>query len=359
MKNRVCTRQICFILVAYNAVLKMVVFPSVLADSAGADIVFPALFNLALQTAAVWAVAFVCSRTDKTFFVLLKDNFGEVAAKMIFVLFGLYFLFAAIVPMNEQQLLVHAAFYDTVPSLYIFLPFFFLSAYVGGKGLTNAGRCADICLPIFAVCIAVLLIFCVGEGDYSNLLPVLKTPTSRLARSSLAGAFRYSDAALLLLFMGKFTYRKGDAAKITLSYVLGGLIVVAFLAIFYAVYGNMAASRAFMLKDIAVFSPAVSYVGRVDLLLIYVLDIVMLFAVILHVQACVYCLCTAFSKVASWVFSLAANAVLLVLTFVLNNKFTLLQSAAGWFWIPTLIFAYILPFGALCLRKYNHEKDKT
>ncbi|MGN1372614.1 MAG: GerAB/ArcD/ProY family transporter [Candidatus Coproplasma sp.] len=347
MKERMSVRQICFILIAYNAVLKLILYPSAIASTSGNDLIFPALYDLAVQTAVVWSVAYMSSRTDKSFFELLEGAFNKTVARIIYALFALYFILAAIVPMVEQQLLVHASFYDTVPSLYVFLPFFILSIYAGAKSFTNAGRCADICLPIFIVSIAAMLIMSVGQGEYSNLLPVLSHPISSVAGGALSSVFKYSDSAFMLIFLGSYRYKKGDAAKLTLSYAFGGLIVVALLAIFYAVYGAMAPSRTFLLNDISVFFPAISYVGRIDLVLLYALDIVILFAIILHIQASVHCLSLAFGWDKRSALSLGVNAILIVIAFVLNNKFSLLYEVASrWFWIPAFIFAYIMPLAA-------------
>lgn len=352
MKNTLTVRQICFILFAYNAVLKLIEYPAVASVASGADIVFPALFDFALNTIVIWSVAYMCSRTDKTFFELLCNTFGKVFARIVMGLFALYFLLSAIIPMNEQQLLIHSAFYDTVPSIYVFLPFFFFSVYAGAKGFANAGRCADICLPIFAVAISAMLVMSVGQGDYSNLLPILKQPFSKIAGSSLSALFRFSEGALLLMFMGHFKYKKGDATRLTLSYVAGGVVVIAFLAIFYAVYGAMAPSRPFLFNDISVFFPAIQYVGRVDLVLFYALDTVILFAIILYIQLSVYCLTKCFNWDKRSLLSLAVNAVLVLVTFLANNNFSALQTVAGkWFWLPTVIFAYAIPLCGWALKR--------
>lgn len=352
MKDRMSVRQVCFILIAYNAVLKLIIYPSAAAASSGNDLIFPALFDLAVQTAIIWSIAYLSSRTDKSFFQLLESTFNKTIARIFYALFALYFILAAIVPMVEQQLLVHSAFYDTVPSLYVFLPFFIFSIYAGAKSFTNAGRCADICLPIFLVSIAAIMVMSVGQGEYSNLLPVFSHSVPSLLGGALSAAFKYADGAFLLIFMGSFRYKKGDAVKITLSYLFGGLIVIALLAIFYAVYGAMAPSRTFLLNEISVFFPAISYVGRIDLTLLYALDIVILFAIILHIQASVHCLSLAFGWDKRSALSLIVNAVLIVITFVVNNKFSpLYQAASKWFWIPAFIFAYAIPLGAWLLKR--------
>ncbi len=352
MKESISVRQICFILIAYNAVTKLLLYPSFAANAAGNALIFPALFDLLIQTAIIWSVAFLSSRTNMTFFDLIKNTFGSVTAKVIYAFFALYFLLAAVIPVNEQQLLIHDAFFDTMPSLYIFLPFFIFAIYAGVKSFTNVGRCADLCLPIFVISVLALLIMSIEGADFSNLMPILKQPFKKVAGLSLASVYRFSESAYLLMFMGHYKYKKGDAAKMTVSYALGGLIVVAFMAAFYAVYGPLAQTRSFAINNISVFFSAISYVGRIDLFMVYILEIVMLFASVLNIQASVHCLCKVFNKNFRIIYSLAINAVLIVMTFIVNNNFSVLQqTAAKWFWIPAVIFAYLMPVLAWVLRR--------
>lgn len=352
MKDTISVRQICFILVAYNAATKLLLYPSFAASAAGNALIFPALFDLLIQSVIIWSIAFLSSRTQRSFFELLQNTFGRVTARIFYGFFALYFLMSAIIPVNEQQLLIHDSFYDTLPSLWIFLPFFIFAAYAGCKTFTNVGRCADLCLPIFVICILGFLLMSVEGADFSNLLPVLTQPFSKVAGLSLGSLFRFSESAFLLLFMGHYKYKKGDAAKMTVSYVVGGLIVVAVMAAFYCVYGALAPTRSFALSNISVFFSAISYVGRIDLFLLYAFEIVALFAAVLNIQACVHCTCKAFNKDYRIIYSLCANAVLIAITFIVNNEFTVLQqTAAKWFWIPAVIFAYAIPVLAWTLRR--------
>lgn len=352
MKDKISVRQVCFILIAYNAVLKLIIMPTYLAVNCQNDLIFPALINLVLQAVVIWAVAYASSHADKPLFDILAERFGKAFASVVFCLLGVYFILVAIVPLVEQQLLVHAAFYDTVPSLYAFLPFFVFGLYAGSRTVMGVGRCADVAMPVFAICIGVFFIMSVGQADYSNLLPVLKTPILKLSGSALSCAFKFSDAAFMLVFFGNYKYKKGDAAKITLSYVLGGIIVIVFTAIFYGVYGAMTPSRTFLFNEIAVFFPAVGHVGRIDLIFLYAVDLVILFALALYIQSSVYCFSRVFCRNNRAIISLAVNAILFVIILITNNKFSALYKfAESWFWIPTILFSYLLPLCTLFIKR--------
>ena len=353
---KISSRQICFIMIAYTVVGRILLYPSYLSRICGNDLLFPVLFDFAVQTAVVWAVCFLCSKTDKTFFRLLEDTFGNVVARIIFGLFALYFAFCTVLPMLEQKLYVGQIFYDTVPSLIVFLPFFIFSVYAGTKGFKNIGRCADIALPVFVLAFAVMLAMSFTAVDFSNLLPILKRPASKIAEGAFGSLFRFAEPGFLLMFMGHFKYKKGDAAKITLSYAGGGLIVMLFAAVFYSIYGVISPSRDFAISRVAIFFPAIEMIGRIDLIALYFLEIAMLFALVLNIQLSVYCLkkCTGLQMGAVW--SVVVNAVLLVLVIVLDSSFSkVVDFYSRWAWIATAVFSISVPLLSWTLKRREEK----
>lgn len=349
---KISVRQICFILLCYNAVSKMLLYPTVLSHYCGRDLLFAAFIDFAVQAVVVWAVSFLCSRTDKTFFQLLEGTFGNIFARVIYGLFALFFIAATIVPLCEQKLYVHTIFYDTVPPLLIFLPFFFFSIYAAGKKFTNIGRSADVCMPIFVLSMIFVFSMSVLEIKWNSFMPVLKTPVKDLFGGALGTVFRFAEPCYVLMFMGHFKYKKGDAAKMTFSYIGGALTVLLFLFTFYGIYGDIAQSRQFAVSKISLFFPAIDTIGRIDLIALYILEIVMLFALVLNVQLALHCImqCTGYQN--RVVLSLAVNAVLIILLMVFDHGFNNLHTFyAKWMWIAFAVFANAIPVLAWTLRR--------
>ena len=349
---KINVRQICFILIFYTAASKLLLYPTMLSGYSGRDLLFPALINFAVQGIVIWAVAYLSSKTDKTLFELLKNTFGEIVARIIFGLFALFFILCTIVPLFEQKLYVNAIFYDTVPAILIFMPIFVFTVYAGSKSFKNIGCCADICMPIFLISMAFIFFMSFTEVDFSNLLPVLKTPVKNVFGGSMKTALKFLEPAYLLMFLGHFRYKKGDAAKITLSYAAGAVIVLLFLATFYGIYGELAYSRQFAISKTSLYFSAIDTIGRIDLYTLYALEIVMLFALVLNIQLAVQCLV----KCTGWdcpeILSLAVNAVLDVILITCNHHFTALQTfSANWLWIAVVIFSVIAPLSAWALKR--------
>ena len=353
MSEKISVRQICFIMLIYTAVSKFVTYPTQLSYSSGRDLLFSAALNFVIQGVIIWAVSYLCSRTDKTFFELVEGTLGNITARIIYGLFALFFMVCTLMPLLEQKVYVHAIFYDMLPSLVVFLPVFFFTVYAASRNFRNIGRCADICLPLFLFAMLCILVMSMHEIRPDNFLPIFKEP-QKVFKSSLVNVHRFAEPAYLLMFMGHFKYKRGDAAKITLAYLGGALFVIAVLAAFYGVYGDMAQSRSFAISKISLFFPAIDLIGRIDLLALYILEIPMLFALVLNMQLAVHCIgeCTGYKNNA--VLSLAVNAVFFILIFFLDNSFSDINTVwSRWMWIVFLIFANLLPLAAWLLRRKN------
>ena len=351
MSEKISVRQVCFIMLIYTAVSKFITYPTQLSISTGRDLLFSAAVNFILEGVIIWAVSYLLSKTDKTFFSLLEGTLGAVVARIVYGLFALFFMVCTLLPMLEQKLYVHAIFYDMLPSLVVFLPVFLFTVYAASKGFRNIGRCADICLPLFLIAMLFILVMSLHEIKWDNFLPMFKLP-GKIFKGSLVNIHRFAEPAYLLMFMGHFKYKKGDAARITLSYAGGALFVLAVLAAFYGVYGDMAESRSFAISKISLFFPAIDLIGRIDLLALYILEIPMLFALTLNIQLAIYCIekCTDYKN--RFVLSLAVNAVFLILIIVLDNSFFKVNDVwSKWMWIVFLIFTILFPLSSWIMRR--------
>ena len=77
------------------------------------------------------------------------------------------------------------------------------------------------------------------------------------------------------------------------AYAGGGAFVLLFLAVFYGVFGALAPRETYAFDKIARYFSALDGVGRVDLLLVYLITVVLLYAYALPLQLAVICLCGA------------------------------------------------------------------
>ena len=124
-------------------------------------------------------------------------------ARVCYFILAVYFAFSALLPLAEHKIYIEYIMYDSLPSLLIFLPFFFFSAYAAAKGLNSTGRAADVGMPLFLVAFPLLLLMATASADFTSLLPVGRTGIGKILQGSAAILSWCSDAAWLLLFLGR------------------------------------------------------------------------------------------------------------------------------------------------------------
>lgn len=256
-------RQLCFFAAFLIPVSKFLSAPAALAFFAKGDLLIPALTHYLLQAAILAVILFLASRTDKSFFDLLSDTFGVLTARIVYILYSLYFIFFMLLPILNVERFVYSAFFDTAPYLFAFTPFFFLSGFICTKNLKSFGRCADIAFPLFIVSFVGLMVLSVGEADFTNILPMFGTPFKSTGNAIVRTFGQFSDTALFLPLLGTYRYKKGDGKKIMLSYGLGAVFVLFFLAVFYGIFASLAPKQPYAFAKIGQYFGALSVVGKI------------------------------------------------------------------------------------------------
>lgn len=352
-------RQLCFFAAFLVPVGKLLAAPPLLAYYSKGDLLLPALAQYLLQGAVLAAILFIASRTDKSFYELIADALGTITAKLVYILYALYFVFSALLPLLDLERYVYTAFFDTAPSVSAFAPFFILSAFICTKSLKEFGRSADIAMPLFLVSFVGLMIMSVGEADFTNILPIFGTPIKSSAIGFLRTLGHFSDAALFMPMLGSYRYKKGDGKKVMFSYWLGALFVLFFLAVFYGVFGAIAPKQEFAFSKTAQYFQALSVVGRFDLLLVYLMTIVLLFYYCFVLQASVLCFAKAIdTKKKVWI-SAILNVLLCFFALFCNKYYNRLYYfiTVYLFWV-FLLFADVIPLLCLFLKRGSRREEK-
>ena len=360
--NKISTRQLCFFLAAIAPLGKIILLPTNLVHYAKNDLLFPAAMNFILQAAVVFLVLLL-AKHNKSFYELVADKLGHVAAKIILSLFALFFFFAAVMPLVEQKLFVQSVFYDTLPSIAAFSSFFVFSAYLCAKPLASFSRTWDILAPLAIVAFAGILFFSLQTVDFGALSPALQSGGKGIFNGFLYSMSWFFDTAILLSFLGKIDYKKGLPWKGLLAYLAGAAGVMLFLAIFYGVFEDIAINQEFAFTKIARYFSGIETLGRFDYLFIFALALVMAFYAILPLQAGIdfirQCFGSRQKRFLPEILSVIVNVVMLVLTILLDYRYQMLNETVSvkLFWIFP-VFALLLPVLALLLKIRRQRENE-
>lgn len=354
---QVCGRQLCFFAAFFLPITKMLEAPALLSKYAAGDILVPALAHYFLQAGVLAALLFLVSKLDKPLLRAIADGFGQWTAKIFCFAYAAYFLFSALLPLLDLEKFVYAAFYDTAPTTFSFAPFFLLSGFFCVKGLKTLARSADLSAFLFLLPFLALMVMSVGQTDFTAVLPIFGEPFKGVGRAFLSSSPHFSDAALFLPFLCGYKYEKGDGKKILPSYLLGGLFVGFFLVVFWGLYTSLAPREHYAFIKVAQYFPALNVVGRVDLLLCYLLTVLLLFNACLPVLFSIEFFSAGIDSSKRVLPSFIINLALFFFVFYCNKYYNAIYSFFENAFLVFWIFSVLLPLCCLLLLLKNRKKS--
>ena len=341
--GEIYARQIAFCAAFILPVGKFLETPSLLAGTAKDDVLIPALLHFLSQTLVLLGVLYASSKSKRTLFERLHDGLGKWSV-VVYLLFALYYLFAAILPLLDLEKFVYAAFFDTAPTTFSFAFFFFLLAFVCAKGLKSFGRCADLCLFLFLLPFLALIAMSFFEADLSRLLPFFGTDFKGSFQAFSKSTPHFCDALLLLPLIANRTYKEGDGVKIMSGYWAGCLASLLFFAVFFGIFSSIAPREHYAFLKIAQYFPALDVVGRVDLLFVYLLFSVLLFYTCLPLLYTNELTTRAFGVKQKAFSSAILSLVLFLFVLFMNKYYDSFYAVIGGSLVPIFWFiSYLLP----------------
>ena len=359
--NEVNGRQIALFAAFILPAGKLLETPSLLSKYAKGDLLLPAFLQFLFQALILFLLLLAVRKSETPLLQRLQARFGKWTA-VFYGLYAVYFIFSAILPLLQLEKYVYAVFFDTEPTLFFFVFFFFLSAFICTKGFKTVGRSADLCLFLFLLPFLALLVMSVGAADFSNLLPFFSVSAKNTSLAFIRSTPHFSDVILLLPLLGNYRYKKGDGGKIIGGYAVGAGLVILFLAVFFGIYASLAPREHYAFSKIAQYFPALSVVGRIDLIFIYFLTVVLFFYTCLPLQYTTELLSQTFQTEKKVIISLLLNVALLLFVLFFNQRYNLFQSLlTGKLFFVFWIFADLLPLLLLLLpkEKTNAKTRKT
>lgn len=284
-------RQLAFFVALVVPVGKLLELPSLLTAYAGGDLLIAAVLGCLLEFLSFAALVWFAKRSKHSPTESLKQTLGTTTARIFSGIWALFLLVYATLPLFDLERFSHAAFSDTSPTFFTFTPFLVLCGYLCTQGLKGVGRYADLS-PVLCL-FPLLLLMGMGapQADFSRLLPVAEKPIGVSLRAVWALLPYFSVGGILLPLMDGYRYTDGDERKLLPAFGVGALLFLLFLATFFGVFGLLGETEKYAVIKIGQFFPALRFIGRVDLLLAYVLTVVLFFYTALPLQLSIDCFC--------------------------------------------------------------------
>ncbi len=356
------TRQICFFIIAFLPITKFFSLPSLIAKQAGEDLWISVLISLAIDFITLIPIVLVCKKTDKTFFEIIEDVFGKNGAKIIAFLYVIYFMAKAILPLNEQKDYVEFTLYTLTPNVFYFLPLFLLALYMCFKRLRMLGRLADILWLVTINGFLTLVFLSLPNADFSSILPIGASGITNILRGSLTCFNWFGDSVFIMLLIGTFKWEKKSALKIFLSFLIGAIMVLSFMIIFYSIFTSIAFRQRFALTEISKYTTVINNLGRFDYIGIFMILFSNMFALCLPLYFSSKLLDYIFSIKKLWISPVIVVFVQLFITLFFYEYFVSIEA-----FMTTHFVFYFLALGnilpiiitLITLRRTKYEIKKS
>ncbi len=347
------TRQICFFFIAFMPVLKIFAMPSALVRNADNDLLFVYALSFLLDFAVLQIVLF--SVTDKKdLYSKLLFHVKSVPAKTVYLLYAAFFVIKCMFYASEQRVYIELSLYQTETHLLTFIPFFLFGFYIATKRIKAIARLSDVTAILSALSIITLIVLSFSSGDYLSFSPVLNVNAKKLFKSFAATLIWGGDAVYLLFMANELTFEKHARLKISLAYLSSGVAVLLFLAVFYAIFGNVGKEKSFAFAEISAYSVFLSNTARFDYFAIFFMLMTSVVAATLPLFFSTLCLKKAFDFKHGIIPALIPVSVIFVFIAVSDDKSNaLLNSMYGFFPILAAIFNFLLPTLSLFFKVKN------
>ena len=358
IKNQIKLRQICALFIALVPLTKIVSAPSIFARFCGEKLLQPLFVLCILDLCLIALFCLILKRNEgKSAYQILSEGYSELFAKVIFFIYALFFLTKSFIPLLEHKELVENAFYETLPKAPVFYPLIAVTFFIALKGFKTIGRVSELFLPITLAGLAFIIYLSLLPGDYTALLPLLKTNKS-VAICSLNGILWFNDAIYLLMFLGNFKREKNTFLKLGICYFIPIFLTAIIYASFYSIFSYVAPSQKIAVSSMSIFSITLVNVGRFDYFAVFLLSLASVLAVALPIACATKCITVCFNFKSSLIPALITNLLLFALIIAVSRNY---EGVLGFYFkylIPfMLICAYILPL--LLLKRRNKNALQT
>ena len=347
----ITNRQLGIILFISTIALKFSVKPSIMCRYSGVDIYLAIIIDMIMELAMFGLVLyFVLKHPDEDFYHYLKNSFGVVVAKIIFVLLFAYFLIKTLLTVQEIYIYFLETLFDNFNTIYFVVPLFLLLGYMLNKDLFVYARSVEILFWFIIIGLIIVMVVPINNMELINYFPILENGFFNLMTGIEKTSFGGGDYLILLVFM-KYVDKDDKKTPLIVNVILAMWVVVSFYFVFVGVFGKTGVNQLLAISDISLHNAYPSSIGRMDWLTIIIWTVTLILQMGFTGFICMYLLRNIIptSKTKA---SLIIEGLLVVLFLIGNNHFTvffeLIMST------PFLVYVGVLHYGLPLILIINH-----
>ena len=342
--TKISIRQLSIIIAVIFSVTKFYVLPahvSSFSNEAGWSALF---INFIVDLLLLLLCLFVINnQPDSSVYDTSVRLFGKTFTKIVFFIYAVYFLLKSFIPILEQKNTISLTFYESQPTLLIFMPYFVVGFYVILKGVNAFARSVEIISILWISGLIITLSLAIPAGEYASLLPIIQ-PAKKVLSGTLNSFLWFGDP-LMILFISEFlSDKKGLYKKTLIGYAVGALATLVLVAVFYSVFQGIAERQYYAPIKMSKYSITLSNIGRLDYFGSLMFSVVSVYAMTFPMLIATLCINKVFNLKNNVFVPLGVTISELILVYILQNEIFANISFFQTYILPFMLVAcYALP----------------
>jgi len=271
MNNSIKQTQIILLVIIVVSGGKFLSLPGLMAKLAGRDswVSMAIMFAVDLVSLAfiLWAVYL---NKGKSFDEILSDTLSPFGAKLVFLLYALFFVLRVMGGLLDTQELISSTLSVVTNWVSFVVPILLVIGFNVVRGARNVGRVSQIFFSFIFASVIMILLLSLKNTDFSNLQPIFANGFDKVAKSAFDVSFWFSDCVFVLFMFGKIKKTGHFSVKVSLAFLVGACTTILMDVIFLCLFGNLAEFSSSALAKVSGFNLTGSVYGRIDWIFVMV-----------------------------------------------------------------------------------------
>lgn len=355
-------RQATILVAIVMCATKFFILPSNLLAVGGQNVVYTMLLFFVVEFLLLMIMVRVSMlNPNKTFYTLLQESVGTFVAKLVHILFFVFFLVKIMINIVETYTFFLGTLYDDFSPILFTIPLLFLIFYMTYIGLRSIGRCSELLWVFVLAGLGISFFTALPNVDLSYMLPIYESGPNEALMAINNNILWFGDYFVYLFFMGKIKFKKYYFRNFALISLIVFVAVIVFIMVIHCLFPYTASLIHYGVSDITQTNARVTNIGKLDWLNVTVWTFACLIQTVIFSHCAEECLSKVFNikrKSTSCLISLVF--IIIGLYFLQFNLVTLIHIAQGplryLFWV--LMFVVFNISTLHFLLRYRKRKRK-
>lgn len=360
MEKKISTNQASLLFVIFTIGLKLSVLPAIMNDFAASSSYISCLIALVLDLMGTLLVISIISKIPSmSFFELIETTLNKVVAIITYIFLFMYFFVKMTIALTEIHDYYTSSLFEDLNPYFAVIVLFFLILYMLLKNFRTLGRLLEVFFWPMVIGIAFTLIFPFSDIELSNLLPLFESGAYPVFNAVFRTSLAFGDFMLLLILMGKISYREGSKKKLILYAISAMWYIFNFYMVFVGAFGETTINQTLALGELPMHNPHPATINRLEWLTVIIWTAIMFINAGILGKCCTDCFKKIFrhndNKVPSIVISTMIVAIQIISMFRVN---TIAKIGTSKVIAVITIGLYMVILTLLCICYLRIKRDK-